>query len=256
MTKQLAGKTALVTGGSRGIGRAIATALANAGANVIVHYGKSEQPAQALVSELHAAGVKAEAVGADLASFAEVKSLFPKLEPILKRLNATGKLDILVNNAGIAPFTAFSAVTPQEFDEVIAVNVKAPMFIIQQALPHLNDGGRIINTSSAVTRSVFFAESLVPYAASKAAVDMLTRYLAEVAAPRNITVNSVNPGVIETDMAAFARTPEGAEQTKAMQALKRIGQPEDVADIVAFLAGPGGRWITGQNIDASGGSKL
>jgi NAD(P)-dependent dehydrogenase (short-subunit alcohol dehydrogenase family) len=256
MTRQLEGKTALVTGASRGIGQAIATALASAGANVIVHYGKSGQPAQTLVGELQKLGVKAEAVGADLAKFEEVQSLFGKLEPVLKRINGTASFDILVNNAGIAPFTPFPAVTPQEFDEVFAVNVKAPMFIIQQALPHLNDGGRIINTSSAVTRSVFFAEMLVPYAASKAAVDMLTRYLAEVAAPRNITVNSINPGVIETDMAAFARTPEGAEQTRAMQALKRIGQPEDVADIVAFLAGPGGRWITGQNIDASGGSKL
>ena len=256
MSKQLAGKTAFVTGASRGIGRAIAAALARDGADVVVHYGQSAASAQTLVGELHATGVKAEAIGADLARYDEVLALFPKLDAALKRINGTARFDILVNNAGIAPFTPFADVTPEEVDKVFAVNVKAPLFITQQALSRLNDGGRIINTSSVVARAVFFAEMITPYAASKGAVDSLTQYLAEIAAPRNITVNSVNPGVIETDMAEFARTPEGAEQAKSNQVLKRLGQPEDVADIVAFLAGPGARWITGQHIDASGGSKL
>ena len=256
MSKQLQGKTAFVTGASRGIGRAIAKALARDGANVVVHYGKSEQPAQALVAELQAQGVKAEAVGANLARHGEVMALFPKLDAALKKIHGSSKFDILVNNAGIAPFTPFAQVTPEEFDEVFAVNVKAPLFIAQQSLSRLNDGGRIVNISSVVARGVFFADTLTPYAASKGAVDTMTAYLAEIAAPRNITVNSVNPGVIETDMADFARTSEGAEQAKSWQLLKRVGQPEDVADVVAFLAGANARWVTGQNIDASGGTKL
>jgi NAD(P)-dependent dehydrogenase (short-subunit alcohol dehydrogenase family) len=256
MSKQLQGKTAVVTGASRGIGRAIALALARAGANVVVHYGKSEQPAQALVAELRAMGVKSEAIGANLARHDEVIALFPKLDAALKRINGSNKFDILINNAGIAPFTPFAQVTAEEFDEVFAVNVKAPLFITQQSLSRLNDSGRIINMSSVVARGVFFADTLTPYAASKGAVDTLTAYLAEIAAPRNITVNSVNPGVIETDMAKFARTAEGAEHAKSLQVLKRVGQPEDVADIVAFLASPAARWITGQNVDASGGTKL
>ncbi|MFO1435752.1 MAG: SDR family oxidoreductase [Gammaproteobacteria bacterium] len=256
MSKPLQDKIAFVTGSSRGIGRAIAKALARAGANVVVHYAKSETPALALVSELRAQGIKSEAIGANLAKHAEVMALFPKLDAALNSINGGNKFDILVNNAGIAPFTPFAQIEPDEFDEVFAVNVKAPLFITQQSLPRLNDGGRIINISSVVARNVFFADTLTPYAASKGAVDTMTAYMADIAAPRNITVNSVNPGVIETDMADFARTPAGAEQAKSWQMLKRVGQPEEVADIVAFLAGEGARWITGQNIDASGGTRL
>jgi len=256
MSLDLAGKTAFVTGASRGIGRAIALQLARAGANVIVHYGNSGAAAESLVAEIRALGVRAEAIAANLAVHAEVLGLFPRLDEALQRIGGQARFDILVNNAGVASFGPFDQLSEADFDLQFNVNVKALTFIVQQSLPRLIDGGRIINTSSAVTRANFFADAAAPYAASKGAVDVLTRYFAEIAAPRSITVNSVNPGVILTDLAAFAHTEEGAEVAKASQVLKRLGQPEDVARIVAFLAGPGGAWITGQQIDASGGAKL
>ena len=256
MNQDLSGKTALVTGASRGIGRAIALNLAQAGAHVIVHYSNSAAEAQSLVDEIKALGRQSEAISANLAVFADISGLFVQLDAALTRITGQPRFDILVNNAGVARFTAFSELTEADFDHQFNVNVKALTFVTQHALTRLNDGGRIINTSSAVTRANFFAESAAPYAASKGAVDVLTTYVAEIAAPRNITVNSVNPGVILTDMAAFAKSDEGAEMAKSTQVLKRLGQPDDVARIVAFLAGPGGAWITGQHIDASGGAKL
>jgi NAD(P)-dependent dehydrogenase (short-subunit alcohol dehydrogenase family) len=255
-TRPLQGKTALVTGASRGIGRAIALQLAHSGAHVIVHYGSAAAQAQALVAELQALGVQSAAIAADLSAHSAIAGLFHELDAILTRINGKPRFDILVNNAGVARFAPFDQLTEADFDLQFNVNVKALTFITQQALPRLNDGGRIINTSSAVTRANFFADAAAPYAASKGAVDVLTAYVAEIAAPRNITVNSVNPGVILTDMAAFAHSEEGAEMARSTQVLKRLGQPEDVARIVDFLAGPGGAWVTGQHIDASGGAKL
>lgn len=256
MNKPLTGKTAVVTGASRGIGRAIALQLAQSGAHVIVHYSAAAAEAQALVAEIQSLGVQSAAVRANLAVHAEVIGLFDQIDAALQQFGCPARFDILVNNAGVARFVPFAEMTEADFDFQFDVNVKAVAFLVQRALPRLNDGGRIVNTSSAVTRANFFADSATPYAASKGAVDVLTRYLAEVAAPRQITVNSVNPGVILTDMAAFAKSEDGAAMAIGTQVLKRLGQPDDVARIVAFLAGPGGAWITGQQIDASGGAKL
>lgn len=252
----LAARTAFVTGASRGIGRAIALQLARSGAHVIVHYGQAATQAQSLVAEIQALGVQSTAISADLAVHGQVEQLFQQLDTELNRINGTPRFDILVNNAGLARFTPFDQLTEADFDLQFNVNVKAPTFIMQQSLPRLNAGGRIINVSSVVSRGNFFAETAGPYAATKGALDVLTRYIAEVAAPRGITVNSVNPGVILTDMAAFARSDEGAQQAIAGQLIKRLGQPEDVARIVDFLAGPGAAWITGQHLDASGGTRL
>lgn len=255
-THSLAAKTALVTGASRGIGRAIALQLARSGAHVIVHYAQSAAAAEALVAEIRALGVHASAIRADLALPGQVEALFGQLDTELTRLHGAPTFDILVNNAAVARFTPFDQLTEAEFDVQFQVNVKAPTFILQQALRRLNDGGRIINVSSVVTRGNFFADTATTYAASKGAVDVLTRYVAEIAAMRQITVNSVNPGVILTDMAAFAQTPEGAQHAIDGQLFKRLGLPEDVARIVDFLAGPGAAWITGQHLDASGGTRL
>lgn len=252
----LAGKTAFVTGASRGIGRAIALELAQAGANVIVHYSNAAAEAESLVTQIQTLGVKSAALRANLAEHAQVLALFDQLDASLQQLTGQSRFDILVNNAGVARFAPFDQISEDDFDYQFKVNVKALTFVSQLGLRRLNDGGRIINTSSAVTRVNFFADTAATYAASKGAVDVFTRYLAEIAATRQITVNSINPGVILTDMAAFAKTEEGAAMATSGQLLKRLGQPEDVARIAAFLAGPGGAWITGQQIDASGGAKL
>jgi len=254
MTQDLKGKIALVTGGSRGIGRAIATALALRGAPAAVHYGKNPKAAEETVAAVKAAGGDGFAIGADLAQKGAAKALFTALDAELTRRTGGTRFDILVNNAGIAPFVGLADATEEVVDEIYAVNVRALFFITQAALPRLNDGGRIISTSSIVSRLPFVG--LEAYSMLKAPVDNLTRALAQQLGPRAITVNAVAPGVIATDMAEFVHTPEGKEMTLGKQALKRVGQPEDIADVVAFLASPAGRWVTGETIEVGGGSGL
>jgi 3-oxoacyl-[acyl-carrier protein] reductase len=253
MTKPLTGKIALVTGGSRGIGRAIAEKLASDGATIAVHYGRSASAAAEVVAGIKAQGGDAFTVGAELTAPGAVAKLFGSLDA---ELAARGKktFDILVNNAGIAPFVSFADTTEQQLDEIYAVNVKALFFITQAAVPRLNDGGRIISTSSIVARAPFPA--VAAYSMLKAPVSNLTKALAVELGPRAITVNAVAPGAIDTDMAEFVRSPEGAEMVKGKQALKRVGTVEDVADVVAFLAGPQSRWVTGEVIEVGGGSVL
>lgn len=256
MSKPLEGKVALVTGGSRGIGRAIAEVLAAKGATVAVHYGRSAKAADEVVDGIIKVGGKAFAIGADLTAKDAAKQLFKAFDAAASsQAGGSGKLDILVNNAGVAPFVGFSQTTEEQFDEILAVNVRAPFFIAQEASDRLNEGGRIINLSSVVARLP--AQGLEAYSLSKPAVDSLTKSLANALGARGITVNAVAPGVIETDMAApLTSTEEGKEGVLAGQALKRIGKADDVADVVAFLAGPDGRWITGQTIETSGGTSI
>jgi 3-oxoacyl-[acyl-carrier protein] reductase len=249
MTSSLANKTALVTGASRGMGRATALALAAAGARVVVHYGRNADEAKAVVDRIRAAGGRADAVPADLAApdgpcafAAEVRNL-------------TGnRLDILVSNAGISKAASMGNITVKDFDDLFAVNVRAPYFLLQQLLPILSDSGSVVFVSSLGARAA--VGTLSAYAATKGAINTLVKYFAAALGPRGIRVNAVAPGVIDTDMSNFTKTEDGRKTVIAMQALKRIGQPDDVASVVAFLASDDARWITGDTIAVDGGSKL
>jgi NAD(P)-dependent dehydrogenase (short-subunit alcohol dehydrogenase family) len=253
MSTTLKGKIALVTGASRGIGRAIAERLAADGAVVGVHYGRNPQAADEVVAAIKAKGGDAFAVGAELTESGAAAKLFAQVDAELaKRGKKT--FDILVNNAGVAPFVAFADTTEEQFDYVFNVNVKSLFFITQAAVSRLNDGGRIISTTSVVSRLPF--PGVEVYSMSKPPVDNLTKALAKNLGERNITVNAVAPGVIETDMTGFVKSDEGTQQTLSMQALKHIGQAPEIADVVAFLAGPDARWITGQTIEVSGGTLI
>ncbi len=246
----LAGRTALVTGASRGIGAAIAKRLAADGANLIAHYGGGAEEARQLVAQIEAAGGRATAVQADLAS---AEGPFELMARVAKQLG-NDKLDILVNNAGLAPFASTAEMTADSFDTLAAVNMRSVFFVTQRALPLLADGGNIVNLSSLVTRTTF--PGIPAYSATKGFIDVLTLHWAQEFAPRQIRVNAVAPGPIDTRMSAWMHGPGGAETLKAIQALPGLGQPEHIAGVVAFLVGPDGTWTTGQVIDASGGTKL
>lgn len=254
MSKALQGKIALVTGGSRGIGRAVATALGAQGATVAVHYGSNSAAAAETVAAVKAAGGDAFALGTDLSQKGAAQELFSALDAELVKRNGSSKFDILINNAGIAPFVGFADATEDVVDAIYAVNVRALYFVMQEAVKRLNDGGRIVSTTSIAARLPFSA--VAPYSMLKAPVDNLTKLLAVELGPRGITVNAVAPGAIATDMGEFLRTADGQEFAKSKQALKRIGQADDVADVVAFLAGPAARWVTGEVIEVGGGSGL
>ncbi|MGQ3355356.1 MAG: SDR family oxidoreductase [Phreatobacter sp.] len=242
----LSGKLAVVTGASRGIGRAIALRLAADGAEVAVHYNAGAEAAAAVVAAIAGAGGRAFALQADLGAPDGIDALVAGL--------GSRAVDILVNNAGISPKLTFGEASRADFDLVIGVNLRAPFFIVQGLLPNLRDGGRVINISSMGTRAVYPAMAV--YAPAKAGLEALTKILAVELGRRGITVNAVSPGATATDMNERARDPVIAAQIAQTVALGRVGQPEDIADIVGLLASDGGRWITGQVIDASGGQRL
>src|SRR5271169_4160479 len=252
----LQGKTALVTGASRGIGRATASALAQAGAHILVHYGRSVQEAESLVAGIHAKGGRADAIKADLGTPDGATLLAKEVRSIVGK-----RLDVLVSNAGISKAATIKDHTLEDFDSLFATNVRSPFFLVQQLLPILGEGSNIIVISSIGARAVVGKPgldnpSLLAYAATKGALETLVKNWAAILGPRGIRVNAVAPGVIDTDMSNFAKTEAGRELTLGMQALKRIGKPEDVADVVAFLASDAARWITGASIPVDGGSKL
>ncbi|CAL9374078.1 SDR family oxidoreductase [Streptomyces sp. enrichment culture] len=252
----LTGRTALVTGGSRGIGRAVAERLGAQGALVAVHYGRDAAAADEVVGSVRAGGGKAFAVRADLSGPEGVAALWEGYDrQVLEHADGAG-LDILVNNAGITPRGEIEETTAEAFDAAVAVNMRAPFFLTQQGLKRLHDGGRIINISSGATRIAL--TDIIAYAMTKGAVDAFTLTLAKTLGPRGITVNAVAPGIIDTDMnATWLRGNEAAQKSAAdLSALGRVGRPEDVADVVAFLASDDARWVTGQVIDATGGSQL
>ena len=253
----LQGKTALVTGASRGIGRAIASALAEAGAHVLVHYGRSRQEAESLVACLHSKGGRADAIGADLLAPDGATLLAKQVRSIL----VGNRLDVLVLNAGISKAARIADYTVEDFDNLFAINVRSPFFLVQQLLPVLVEGSNVIVISSAQARTVagkpgLENPSLLAYASTKGAVETLVKNWAAILGPRGIRVNAVAPGVIDTDMSNFTKTEAGREVALGMQALKRIGKPEDIADVVAFVASDAARWITGASIPVDGGSKL
>ncbi|MPY48831.1 SDR family NAD(P)-dependent oxidoreductase [Streptomyces acidicola] len=252
---KLSGRTALVTGSSRGIGRATAVGLAREGALVAVHYAHNKQGAQETVELIEKDGGRAFTVGAELGVPGDIDQLFRGLEAGLKQHTGKTTLDILVNNAGetLPGGAAPEAVSAEQFDKLFAVNAKAPFFIAQRALGLIPDGGRVINISSGLTRVA--NPSQMVYAMTKGAVEQLSRHFARHLAPRGITVNTVAPGITDNGNAIF-KIPEVREQMSQLSAFKRIGEPEDVADAVVFLATDEARWITGAFLDATGGSLL
>jgi NAD(P)-dependent dehydrogenase (short-subunit alcohol dehydrogenase family) len=245
----LISRTALVTGASRGIGRATARALAAAGARVIVHYGSAAKEAESLVTEIRAAGGKADAVGADLGAPDGAHKLVAEVRKLVGE-----RLDILVANAGVATAASIEDQTVEDFDRMFAVNVRAPFFLVQQLLPLFGEGSSIILLSSLAARA---SVGVLPaYSATKGAIDTLVKHFGALLGPRGIRVNAVAPGVIDTDMSSFVRSDEGRDYTLGIQAFKRIGQADDVADVIAFLASDASRWVTGDTIQAGGGSKI
>jgi len=252
----LQNKTALVTGASRGIGRAAAAALAEAGAHVLVHYGRSAQEAKSLVENIRAKGGRGDAIMADLGTPEGATLLAKEVRSIVGE-----RLDVLVSNAGVSKAATIKDHTVEDFDNLFATNVRSPFFLVQQLLSILGEGSNIIVISSLGARAMVGTTdldkpSLLAYAATKGALETLVKYWAGILGPKGIRVNAVAPGVIDTDMSNFAKTEAGRNIVLGMQALKRIGKPEDVADVVAFLASDAARWITGASIPVDGGSKL
>jgi len=245
MNSTLEGKIALVTGASRGIGRATAVRLAREGAVVTVNYASRADEARNLVNEIEAAGGKALTIRADVGSVPDVTRLFDET------LAHFGRLDILVNNAGIMFNKPVAAVTEAEFDRIFAVNVKGTFFACQQAATRLADGGRIINFSSSTT--VRMMPDYGAYVATKGAVEQLSRSLAGELGPRHITVNVISPGPTETELFKEGKTAEEIRRSAQASAFGRLGQPMEIADVVAFLASDAAGWITGQNIRVNGG---
>ncbi|MFD9353955.1 SDR family oxidoreductase [Streptomyces sp. NPDC060031] len=251
----LAGKTALVTGASRGIGRGIAERLAADGALVAVHYATNTGAADDVVDSIRARGGDAFSLRTALGVAGDAQALYAGLDVELGRRGIEPKIDILVNNAAVSGSARIHEVTPELVDKIFSVNVKALLFVIQKGLTRMREGGRIINISSAATRMAY-PESVV-YSMSKGAMETLTLALAKELGSRGITVNTVSPGFVTTDMNAKLRTtPEGAARLAGMSVFDRIGDPSDIAGIVAFLASPDSGWITGQRLDASGGTHL
>jgi NAD(P)-dependent dehydrogenase (short-subunit alcohol dehydrogenase family) len=252
----LQNKTALVTGASKGIGRATAAALAEAGAHVLVHYGRSKQEAESLVAEIQTKGGRANAISADLGTPDGAALLAKQVRSIVG-----DRLDVLVLNAGISKAARIADYTVEDFDSLFATNVRGPFFLLQQLLPVLGDGSSVVAISSAVARTVVGKPSsenpsILAYASTKGALETLVKNWAAILGPRGIRVNAVAPGVIDTDMSNFTKTEAGREVALGMQALKRLGKPDDIADVVAFVASDAARWITGASIPVDGGSKL
>ncbi len=245
----LSGKTALVTGASRGIGRASALGLAKAGAQVLVHYNGGEKDATAVVAEIRKAGGKAEKVTADLRASDGPHALAERVRAIVG-----ARLDILVANAGIAKAGTIEETTVEDFDALFAVNVRAPYFLLQQLLPVMCKGSSVVLLSSLAAHAL--VETLSAYAATKGAIDTLVKHFASALGERGIRVNAVAPGVVPTDMSSFAKTDAGREFTLGIQTLKRMAQPEDIGAAIVFLASDEARWITGDTLRVDGGSRL
>ena len=246
----LSGKTALVTGASRGVGRASALKLAQAGAQVLVHFSSGAEEAERVVAEIRKGGGRADSVGVDLAAADGPHKLAKRGREIVG-----DRLDILVANAGVSKAAKIEETTVEDFDRLFAINVRAPFFLVQQLLPILGGGcGSVVFLSSLAAHAVV---GLLPaYAGSKGAIETMTRHFASLLGERGIRVNAVAPGVVETDMSNFTKTENGRNFALGLQTLKRLAQPVDIGGVVAFLVSEEARWITGEVIHVDGGSKL
>jgi len=245
MTDTQSRRTAIVTGASRGIGAAIAQRLARDGIAIIVNFAGDVQAAEAVVSSIRTAGGQAEAVKADVSDPAAARRLFDAAE------KSFGGVDVIVNNAGIMPLATIAASDDAMFDRLIAVNLKGSFNMMREAATRLRRGGRIINLSSSVVG--LLQPTYGVYAGTKAAVEAMTSVLAKEMRGREITVNAIAPGPVATDLFLNGKSPELVERIARIAPLERLGQPEEIAAAVAFLAGPDGAWINGQTLRANGG---
>src|SRR6476620_2388858 len=244
-TQSNTSKVALVTGASGGIGRVVAKRLASDGFAVAVHYAGNPAKAETVVAEIKGARGKAFAVQADVAKPVDVERLFKQT------LDAFGTIDVIVHSAGIMPLLPIAGGDVETFDKVISTNLRGAFVVLAQAAQHVSSGGRIIAFSSSVIAKAF--PTYGPYIASKAGVEGLVRVLANELRGRNITVNAVAPGQVETDLFLKGKSDARIDELKKMNPLERLGQPEDMANLVSFLAGPDGGWINAQVLRANGG---
>jgi NAD(P)-dependent dehydrogenase (short-subunit alcohol dehydrogenase family) len=249
-------KIALVTGGSRGLGKNMALSLAKKGINVILTYNSKKDEALAVVAEIEQTGLKAAALQLNTGDIKSFDEFFTQLATVLKDTFNTDHFDFLINNAGVGMYTPFSEVTEEAFDNILNIHFKGVFFLTQKALGYINDGGRIINISSGLAR--FSMKGSGTYAAMKGAIEILTRYQALELGERGIAVNVVAPGAIETDFGG-GRVRDNADLNKhvaGITALGRVGLPDDIGGVVAFLCTEDAKWINGQRIEVSGGMYL
>lgn len=249
-------RIALITGGSRGLGRSMALHLAQSGTDVVLTYRSKEQEAHDVVRRIEALGRRAVALQLDVADSATFSAFADRLRQVLQATWQRDRFDQLVNNAGTGAHAAFTETTEAQFDELVAVHLKAAFFLTQKLLPLIADGGQIVNISSGLARFSF--PGYAAYAAMKGGVEVLTRYLAKELGPRRIAVNTVAPGAIETDFGGGA-VRDNAQlnaQIAGVTAQGRVGLPDDIGGAVAALLAPGTHWITGQRIEVSGGMML
>ena len=243
--KLLEGKVAIITGSSRGIGRVVAEQLADLGAKVVINYSSNRQKAVEVVEGITQKGGQAIALHADLSKLSDVKELF------IKTIDEFGKVDILINNAGLMITKPLTDVTEDDFDKQFAVNVKGTLFACQQALKCMENNGRVVNFSSSVTGQMFPAYSV--YAGTKGAVEQFTRQLAKEFGPKQITINAVAPGPVNTELFNIGKTEQQIDGMKKMNAFGRIGEPEDIANVIEFLVSDKAQWVTGQILRVNGG---
>ena len=249
-------KIALVTGGSRGLGKNMAVRLADYGNDVIITYHTQKEAADAVVSEIEAKGKKAAALQYDSSDFKSLDSFLKQVVQTLQNKWNANKFDFLINNAGVGATIPFANVTESDFDRLMNIHFKSVYFLTQKSLPVMNDNGRVINISTGTTR--FSNPGYSVYASMKGAIEIFTKYLAKEIGARGITANVVAPGPIETDFNnAFIRNnPDRKTIIASLTALGRVGQAEDIGGIVAFLCSEDARWINGQRIEVSGGINL
>jgi 3-oxoacyl-[acyl-carrier protein] reductase len=253
-TKKLNGKIAVITGASRGIGKATALRLAKDGAIAAIHFAREEKAARETVEIIQGEGGDAFVVQAELSTLAGVNTFFEQLDRALAERTGSNQFDILVNNAAIAPASSLETTDEETFDQLFRVNVKGPFFLTQQAVSRIRENGRVINVSTILTR-IGNTQTLA-YAMTKGAIDIFTLNLAKLLGPKGITVNAVSPGATRTDMNPNLKTEEGRQAIASGTALQRYGVASDIADVVAFLTSDDSRWVTAQTIEASGGYSL
>ena len=238
-------RTAIVTGASRGIGAAVAERLAHDGLAVAINYAAGAEAAEALVRKIEKAGGRGLAVRADVSDAVAVRAMFDQVEKVF------GGVDVLVNNAGVMPLATIAETDDATFDRLIAINLRGTFNTLREAARRVRPGGRIINFSS--SQSVLLMPTYGVYAATKAAVEALTHVLSRELRGRNVTVNAVSPGPTATQLFLDGKTPEVIDRLAKLSPLERLGQPEDTAGVVAFLAGPDGAWVNGQILRVNGG---